>query len=379
MRNRIKAGIGIIMLMLVAGHAMGQNREIRFETGGFQEALTKARQEQKMVFMDCYTSWCGPCKLLAKNVFTQDSVADFFNTHFVNFSIDMEKGEGKELQAKYQIEAYPTLLLIGEDGSEVFRSVGGCSAEQLMSRFRAAMNPENTLPGMEKKFAAGERDPQFVEQYWKMLSGGQQIEKLQQSTAAYFDGMRVADICREANWRLYDRYVDIDNPLYHLMIEQLGEFEKLKGRKLIEDKLYDAYDLALMGRIPNVGHTKEQVEQFTKDIEKIGFQDQEQLFYLQAYLKISRMKVEKQYGEFLDFMETGLENFSREQRTRAMFSLIMLADATPELRSRGNRVLVREAQAIMKDNNGVLPPYENQMFGFLQFRLMGENTDQKPE
>lgn len=376
MKNRIRAGIGIIVLMLGAGHVMSQNREIRFETGGFQEALTKARQEQKMVFMDCYTSWCGPCKLLAKNVFTLDSVADFFNTHFVNFSIDMEKGEGKELQVTYQIEAYPTLLLIGEDGGEVFRSVGGCSAGQLMGRFRTAMNPENTLPGMEKKFAAGERDPQFVEQYWKMLSGGLQFEKLQQSTVAYFEGMSVADICKEANWGVYDRYVDIDNPLYRLMIENIGTFKKLKGAKGIEDKLYNAYDLALMGRIPNVGHTKQQVEQYTKDVEKIGFQDQEQLFYLQSYLKISRMKVDKQYDEFLDFMETGLENFSREQRTRAMFSLIMLTDATSEQRSRGNQILVREAQAIMKDHNGVLPAYENQMFGFLQFRLKGGNTDE---
>ena len=67
--------------------------------------------------MDCYTSWCGPCKALAKNVFTQEKVGEFFNPRFINVKYDMEKGDGKMLNEKYKkyIVGYPTLLLLNAD------------------------------------------------------------------------------------------------------------------------------------------------------------------------------------------------------------------------------------------------------------------------
>lgn len=369
MKYYLKTGVWLFFLIGIVTFSQAQNREILFEKGSFQEILTKAQQEQKLIFMDCYTSWCGPCKLLAKNVFTQDNVADFFNTHFINVSMDMEKGEGKALQQKYQIEAYPTLLLLDAQGEEVFRSVGGCSAQTLLSNFSSAMNPENTIPGMEEKFAAGERAPEFVSKYWEALQKGRRFEDLQKSTLEFFKGMKVQKVCEDQNWVLYDRFVNIDNPLHHLMVEHIKDFKKIRGAEMMENKLYRDYDAAIMGRIPNIGHTAEQIKQYTKDIQKIGFQDKEQVFYLQAYLKIAKMKVEKQYNEYLDFMENGLSRFSPEQRTRAMMSLIMLADGTTQQKQQGNKLLIQEAQRIMQKNGGSLPAYEQQLFGFVQYKL----------
>ena len=66
-----------------------QNRSIEFREGNWEQMLKMAKKEKKMIFVDCYTSWCGPCKMLAKNIFTQDSVADFYNVNFICFQIDM--------------------------------------------------------------------------------------------------------------------------------------------------------------------------------------------------------------------------------------------------------------------------------------------------
>ena len=74
-----------------------QNRSIVFREGNWEKILKQAKKEKKLIFVDCYTSWCGPCKMLAKNVFTQDKVADFYNTEFVCVKMDMEKGEGPAL------------------------------------------------------------------------------------------------------------------------------------------------------------------------------------------------------------------------------------------------------------------------------------------
>ena len=72
--------------------------------------LEQAKKENKLIFMDCYTSWCGPCKMLAKEVFTDPDVAAFFNEKFVNAKVDMEKGEGPALKKQYGVNAFPTLF-----------------------------------------------------------------------------------------------------------------------------------------------------------------------------------------------------------------------------------------------------------------------------
>ena len=77
--------------------ALKKAEGIVFFKGTWQQALEQARKENKLIFMDCYTSWCGPCKMLAKEVFTDPEVAAFFNEKFVNVKVDMEKGEGMEL------------------------------------------------------------------------------------------------------------------------------------------------------------------------------------------------------------------------------------------------------------------------------------------
>ena len=93
----------------------------------FAEVLHKAKEEGKMLFIDCYTSWCGPCRMMATQVFPQKKVGDYFNEHFVSFKIDMEKGEGPELKNKFSVRAYPTFLFLDGDGKEINRIVGGDS------------------------------------------------------------------------------------------------------------------------------------------------------------------------------------------------------------------------------------------------------------
>lgn len=365
----------LVLSGLVRGNIQAQNREIRFETGDFQKALDSAKEQGRWVFMDCYTSWCGPCKLLAKNVFTLDSVADFFNTQFVNFSIDMEKGEGKALQEKYKIEAYPTLLLLDAEGQEMFRSVGGCSAGELMFRFRAALDPRNTAPAMAKRFAEGERDTDFIRQYWNVLQKSRQFEELEKSTIIYFRGMDILQICQEPYWTLFDQYVTMDNPLHHILVDSVSTFKALKGAGQIDKKMDKEYDLAIMGRIPNVGHTEAQVKQYADDLEKIGFQDSVRLFYLRSYLKVARLKVEKKYDEYLNLLENELlPSFSPEEWGRVIVSLLMLADGTLEQRKRGNDILMKEARRSI-ESKGALSDYENQMFGFIQFRLSGKTVN----
>lgn len=108
------------------------NEGIVFETGFFNDALAKAKREGKLVFLDAYTAWCGPCKKMADHVFPRADVGAVFAPRFVSIKIDMEKGEGPELAKRYDISAYPTLLILDAEGKEVKRIVGAMSPEELI-------------------------------------------------------------------------------------------------------------------------------------------------------------------------------------------------------------------------------------------------------
>jgi thioredoxin-related protein len=105
---------------------------IQFETNGWEQALAEAKKQHKLIFVDAYTSWCGPCKLLKETTFKEQSVGEFFNKNFINIAIDMEKGIGVELAKKYQVDAYPTLLITDADGNIITYTKGYIKAEQLI-------------------------------------------------------------------------------------------------------------------------------------------------------------------------------------------------------------------------------------------------------
>ncbi len=112
---------------------------IVFEHGSLQEALDKARKEKKAVFVDCFTSWCGPCKMMSNKVFPDKRAGDYFNPRFVSIKIDMEKGEGKALAAKWQVSAFPTYLILDDRGEVVYTTRGYIPAEELIKRMKEGL------------------------------------------------------------------------------------------------------------------------------------------------------------------------------------------------------------------------------------------------
>lgn len=128
--------IALFSIFLVSGvYAEG----IKFEHCTYEEALAKAKKENKKVFIDCYTVWCGPCKKLAKEIFTQDKVGEYFNKNFVCIKMDMEKGEGIELREFYEVKVFPTLLFLNTEGEVDNKCTGYRKAEELVAEAQKAL------------------------------------------------------------------------------------------------------------------------------------------------------------------------------------------------------------------------------------------------
>lgn len=116
------------------------SRSISFDSDNWEALLAKAKKENKLIFLDAHTEWCRPCMMMEKNIFTLNKVADFYNQHFINVSMDMEKGEGPAIGKKYKIAAYPTFLFIDGNGKVVHKNDGYQEAEPFIKAAETALS-----------------------------------------------------------------------------------------------------------------------------------------------------------------------------------------------------------------------------------------------
>ena len=186
----------LIIAALFAVFAVGaqaQNRSIIFESPDWEQAVAKAKKENKLIFVDCYTTWCGPCKKMAAEVFTKDEVADYHNATFVNMKLDIENDEaGRMLREKHPITGVPTLLWIDPNTEELaHRTLGSVKWEDFLSKSKQAADPENNLAGLAKRYESGERTPEFMDKYLMTLrrTGNVMQEKSDEVAMAYLKDM----------------------------------------------------------------------------------------------------------------------------------------------------------------------------------------------
>lgn len=116
---------------------------IHFFNGTWNQALIIAKKENKIIFLDTYAKWCGPCNLLKNKTFKDKYVADYFNEHFINVAVDAEEGEGIKLVEKYGVEAYPTLIFINSDGTLIGKTMGYYKAPNFLELGEKVIQSKN--------------------------------------------------------------------------------------------------------------------------------------------------------------------------------------------------------------------------------------------
>ena len=210
----------------------------------------KAAQEQdKYIFMDCYTSWCGPCKALAKDIFTRKDVGDFFNANFINVKYDMEKGEGKELNKRYKanIIGFPTLLLIDKKGKVVHQMAGFQEADVLIAGMKAGKEGKS-LFAYRDRYTAGERDFAFLKEYVTALQGAFLKNDIEQVILDYMKTMSLEKLQEKEIWDFVGTFIkDPYSPQFDYVIFNIDRLAaKVKfDRYQVERQLSWALDKAV--------------------------------------------------------------------------------------------------------------------------------------
>lgn len=215
----------IPFLFLLISTMLFSQDGIKFGKQSFAQTLEQAKKENKLIFLDAFASWCGPCKLLDKNVFPKKEVGDYFNANFLNLHIDMEKGEGIEIAKKYSIYSYPTLLFIDGDGKVVYKAAGYMSPQELISIAKEAVNPENTLENKIAKFEAGEKDPEFLMGLIKNTYSSD-FSLAQKVATRYFQTRTDATYSKEEAGMLLFFTKTIDDDLYKIFTAKKAELSQ---------------------------------------------------------------------------------------------------------------------------------------------------------
>lgn len=154
-----------ILFIIAFTFLLGSNtysQGIQFNKGEWKEILAKAKKENKLVFVDAYATWCGPCKMMERDVFSQKETGDYFNAKFVNAKVDMEKGEGIGLARDFGVMAYPTLIFVNSSGEVVHRAVGYHNTDQLLELGEAALDPSRNMGSIAAKYDTGDRSPELL-------------------------------------------------------------------------------------------------------------------------------------------------------------------------------------------------------------------------
>lgn len=124
---------------------------IRFFTGSWAQVLAEAKRQNKPLYVDFYTTWCPPCKRMAREAFPNPQIGEKFNARFINYQLNAEYGEGLALAKRYAVASYPTALYVTPTGEIVHRSVGYAGIKSMLEQADLVL----TMPKMRR--AVGKR------------------------------------------------------------------------------------------------------------------------------------------------------------------------------------------------------------------------------
>ena len=261
--------------MLEAGVEGG----IVFEELSLEEALAKAKAEGKYVFLDCYTSWCGPCKIMSKQVFVRKAMGDLFNPTCINIKIDMENGEGPEIAKRYGVMAYPTMFVLNADGSVKYRLQGGMEAGHFLLKAGNALDPAISYTELKGYGSLSACPLEKQADYIIALCDGGELRDASQEIAAYLKAVEGKTELYPAVWKLCNHFSDRPaDPVFQFVVSHWSDFAfvpqaELEGKT--ERLLFPQYIAYLSGKM-----NKQDFAQVKKLVEKAGFRQDYSLVYL---------------------------------------------------------------------------------------------------
>ena len=140
----------------------------------WDQVKEKAKAENKGIFLDFYTTWCGPCKWMDENVYAKKEVGDYINKNFVSVKVQIDRtakdndlvkswyGTSKRMEAEYKVAAYPTLLFTNDEGIPSFKMDQILKPESFLKVAGLSLDSDHGFLGKLKQYQNGKNDSAFI-------------------------------------------------------------------------------------------------------------------------------------------------------------------------------------------------------------------------
>lgn len=300
----------ILLFTLCALFSLGsvaqtKSEGVNWEHGTLAEALNKAKNNKKgpkLVFLDCFTTWCGPCKQMTNNVFPTKEAGDYFNKNFVNIKIDMEKGEGVDIAKKYSVAAYPTFLILDGNGDEVGRVVGGGEIASFIKRVEAAKDIKNSPKYVKQQYDANKTSDNAIA-YLEALENSYMNAEMGKFFAENLSSFKPKELLSQPMWKYFSQNLASDKALLDYVLENKAVANSSLGQDMVDQTLVNTYFqnlmMYLMGRKELTG---EEVKEAANVINLLaGTNDNVQRLGAEVAVLYADKNIEK-IGEMYKFM-----------------------------------------------------------------------------
>lgn len=236
----------IALFTLCLAPAIAQDGGMNFlHAANWKEVLATAQKENKYIFVDAYTTWCGPCKYMAANIFPMENVGKFYNENFINVKVQLDTtkkdddftkswyADAHYIMTNYKVQVFPTYLFLDSKGKLVHRAVGSSEAEQFIGKGRDALDPTKQYYTLKDKYDAGDRDPAFLYQLAMASLNAYDMENSKQFVETY--AATQTDMLTEKNIELLQAATQSTNDVgFAYMLKYPEKFNVAGGKGYAE-------------------------------------------------------------------------------------------------------------------------------------------------
>ena len=262
-----------IIAFLFATNTFSQG--ITFEQNlSWKQVQDKAKKENKSIFIDIFATWCAPCKMMDKQVYSNDSVGSYFSDHYISIKVQMDQTKqdnefikswyltADSIKKKYDITFYPTFIFLSKEGDILLKSVGYSSTKEFYDLALKATNPKENYVGLLRQFKS---NTLAHSHYTSLAETAQKIGDTANANiianaykAQYLDTLSIDEIASKENLDFIVRFYNIiesKDKFFKLFYEQPIKADSILGSNGISQSII------------NTVITKEEVFKYTGEKE----------------------------------------------------------------------------------------------------------------
>jgi thioredoxin-related protein len=289
-----------------------ETQTINFENLSFEELKIKAKKEGMPIFINIYMETCMPCKEMEKEVFTDLSVAGYYNSTFINASYDFNETEGQMLAEQYQTECAPSFIYIDSDGTLLHRRTGFADQDNFLNLAKEASDPKKQLHYFEVEYSNKKSDASFLLSYLRLLDKANCFSR---STPFSFNDNSELSIKRElvfneyfalqpldslfnkTNWEAIRDFVyDYKSREFKYLIKNAATYRKLYNKEEVDKKIKDVILIGNSLFCSSKGYSKYCSQAYTEEVTALNSPETELSLF---WLALNNAKSDSKWTEFM--------------------------------------------------------------------------------